>query len=59
VIIGFGFEHHRWLVGLLAGIGYNALLYYKKDLSSCVIAHAVTNLLLGIYVLFTQQWTFW
>ena len=59
IVLGFGFEHHRWLVGLLAGVLYNALLYYTKDLSSCIIAHAVTNLLLGIYVLLTQQWSFW
>jgi len=59
IVLGFGFEHHRWLVGLLAGILYNGLLYYKKNLSDCIIAHAVTNLLLGIYVLLTQQWTFW
>ena len=59
VILAFGFEHHRWLAGILAGVLYHALLYYKKDLSACVIAHAVTNLLLGIYVLSTQQWSFW
>jgi CAAX prenyl protease-like protein len=59
IVLGFGFEHHRWFVGILAGILYNALLYYKKNVSDCIIAHAVTNLLLGIYVLVTQQWTFW
>ncbi len=59
VIVAFGFEHHRWLAGIFAGILYHALLYYKKDLSACVIAHATTNLLLGIYVLLTQQWSFW
>lgn len=59
IVLGFGFEHHRWLVGILAGILYNTLLYYKKNIADCIIAHAVTNLLLGIYVLVTQQWTFW
>ena len=59
VIVGFGFEHHRWLVGLAAGILYHALLYRKKDLFSCIVAHAITNFLLGMYVLVTQQWTFW
>lgn len=59
VILAFGFEHHRWLVGLVAGVLYHALLYYKKDLFECILAHAVTNLLLGIYVLATQQWSFW
>jgi len=58
-VIAFGFEHNQWLVGLLAGVAYNALLYYKKDLVTCVLAHAVTNLCLGIYVLLTQQWGFW
>ena len=59
VILGFGLEHHQWLVGLAAGVLYNGLLYYKKDLFSCVLAHAVTNLLLGVYVLLTYQWTLW
>ena len=59
IVLGFGFEHHRWVVGILAGILYHALLYYKKDLFHCILAHAVTNLLLGIYVLVTAQWTFW
>ncbi len=59
VMLGFGFEHHEWLVGLCAGALYAALLYTTKHLSDCVIAHAVTNLLLGIYVLWTQQWHLW
>jgi CAAX prenyl protease-like protein len=59
IVLGFGFEHHQWLVGLLAGILYNVLLYTKKNLADCIVAHAVTNLLLGSYVLLTRQWTFW
>ncbi|GAK50739.1 CAAX prenyl protease-related protein [Candidatus Moduliflexus flocculans] len=59
VTLGFGFEHHEWLVGLLAGVLYAALLYKMKNLFDCVLAHAVTNLLLGIYVLSTQQWHLW
>ena len=59
VVLAFGVEHHQWLVGLLAGIAYNALLYRTKNLSACVLAHAVTNLLLGVYVLWTHQWNFW
>ena len=59
VILAFGFEHDRWLVGLVAGVLYHALLYYKKDIFECILAHAVTNFLLGIYVLATQQWSFW
>ncbi len=55
----FGFEHHRWFVGILAGMLYSLILYRTKSIYACVLAHAVTNLGLGIYVLATQQWSFW
>lgn len=58
-VIFFGLEHDRWLVGMAAGAIYNGLLYQQKNLWSCIIAHAVTNLALGIYVLITEQWGFW
>lgn len=57
--IAFGFEHHRWLPGILAGIVYAALLYRTRNLFSPILAHAVTNLLLGVYVIHTGQWTYW
>lgn len=59
VVVFFGLEHHQWLVGMVAGAIYNGLLYHHKNLWSCIIAHGVTNLALGIYVLMTQQWGFW
>jgi uncharacterized protein len=34
-------------------------LVYSKSLGACIIAHAVTNLLLALYVLHTKQWFFW
>ena len=36
-----------------------ALLVYTKSLGACIIAHAVTNLLLALYVLKTHDWAFW
>ena len=59
IVIFFGLEHHRWLVGMAAGVIYTGLLYQQKNLWSCIIAHAVTNLALGIYVLITHNWSFW
>jgi len=59
VSIAFGFEHHRWLPGIVAGVVYAAVLYRTKNLFSPILAHAVTNLMLGVYVIATQQWTFW
>jgi CAAX prenyl protease-like protein len=55
----FGLEHNLVLAGIMAGVAYTLLLYWTKSISQCVLAHAVTNLVLGIYVLQTGQWQFW
>lgn len=55
----FASEHNRRLVGLIAGVAYNLLLYRTRSLYACIIAHGVTNLALGIYVLTTGAWSFW
>lgn len=55
----FGFEHSLWLAGIVAGLAY-ALLYMRyRNLWSAVLAHAVTNGLLGMWVVATGNWTFW
>lgn len=59
VSIAFGFEHHQWLPGIIAGMIYAGVLYRTKNLFSPILSHAVTNLLLGIYVLMTSKWAFW
>jgi CAAX prenyl protease-like protein len=59
VSIAFGFEHHRWLPGIAAGMVYAGVLYRSKNLFSPIQAHATTNFLLGIYVIATKQWHFW
>ena len=55
----FGLEHHLVLAGIMAGIAYNLLLYKTRSIPQCVLAHAVTNLALGVYVLQTGNWQFW
>jgi CAAX prenyl protease-like protein len=59
VSIAFGFEHHRWLPGIVAGMVYAGVLYRSRNLFSPIQAHATTNFLLGIYVIATKQWHFW
>ena len=59
VVILFGVEHHRVIQGMIAGVIYTILLIRQKNLRGCIIAHGVTNLGLGIYVLATQSWEFW
>ncbi len=55
----FGLEHHLWLAGILAGAFYNLLLYRTKNLFYCILAHGITNFLLGVYVIKTGSWQFW
>lgn len=58
-IVLFGLEHSYLLAGMMAGLFYNIILYRTKSLAQCVLAHAVTNLALAIYVLYSGQWRFW
>jgi CAAX prenyl protease-like protein len=55
----FGLEHNLWLAGIMAGIGFNLVLYRTRSIAQCILSHAVANLLLGIYVLRSGQWQFW
>lgn len=55
----FAIEHHLWLAGLLAGLAYGALYKWTRNLWSPVLAHAVTNGLLGFWVLHTGEWKYW
>jgi CAAX prenyl protease-like protein len=55
----FAVEHDRWLAGLIAGVAFNLLYYRTRSLKACILAHGVTNLGLGIYVLAASQWRFW
>jgi CAAX prenyl protease-like protein len=58
-VVLFGLEHHLFLAGMMAGIAYNLLLYHTRSLAHCILAHAITNLALGIYVLSSGKWYFW
>ena len=55
----FGLEHNLILAGVIAGAAYNLLLYRTRSISQCILAHATTNLVLGIYVIAAGQWRFW
>ncbi|MEA2075113.1 MAG: CAAX prenyl protease-related protein [Euryarchaeota archaeon] len=59
VALFFGFAHFRWLPGILTGILLNLLLYKRRNIFACVEAHAMANLLLFFYVLYTGSWFFW
>lgn len=59
VALTFGFEHNEWLAGIVCGLSYGWLYVQTRDIWATGIAHMMTNLLLGIYVLTTGANQFW
>lgn len=56
----FASEHGPyWDVGLLAGIFYGWWMLRTNNLTDCMLAHAVTNGCLAVYVLLGGQWQYW
>jgi CAAX prenyl protease-like protein len=58
-IVLFGVEHNLWLAGIVAGAAYSLLYKVHRNLWSPILAHAVTNGLLGVWVVHTGSWSFW
>lgn len=56
---GFALAHSEWLVALLCAAAYGLLLRQTRSLFACIVAHAVTNLALGIYILIAHDWKYW
>lgn len=61
VTLGFMLEHAPadWPAALLTGALFNLVAIWTRSLASCVLVHAITNLLLGIYILRTGHTGFW
>ena len=60
VAVLFASEHGPyWEVGLAAGIVYNWWMVRTRSLGDCILAHAVTNGILGIYVIARAHWEYW
>ncbi|MDD5199064.1 MAG: CAAX prenyl protease-related protein [Terrimicrobiaceae bacterium] len=61
VAVAFTFEHSQadWPAAFLTGAIYGWVAVRTKSLAACVVAHATTNLALGIYVMLTRQWGYW
>ena len=69
MLVLFGVEHMRWDLGVargsvfiaegvFAGLCYG-LLAKKYGIVSAIVAHAVTNLVLGLYVIRFDKWFYW
>jgi hypothetical protein len=60
VAVAFGAGVHvEWMTAIVWGMMIGLLLVWTRSLGACICAHAVTNFLLGAYVLYSGRWIFW
>jgi len=62
IVVGLFMLAHApedWLGAIVFCVLVNWVAIRTKSLLACVLCHAVANLLLGIYVMATQNWGFW
>jgi exosortase E/protease (VPEID-CTERM system) len=58
--VAFGVLHGPlWLPGIAAGVAYGLVLMRTGRMGEAVAAHAVSNLLIAIWVLAAGQWQLW
>jgi CAAX prenyl protease-like protein len=55
----FGIAHYQWLAGIFCGAAFQWLVLRRNHLGDAMTAHAVTNLLLGAWVIWKSAWQFW
>jgi uncharacterized protein len=55
----FMLAHTLWLAAIVAGLLYAILYIRTGKLWTAVIAHAVTNGVLGVWVVLTGNWGYW
>jgi CAAX prenyl protease-like protein len=55
----FGLAHNEWLAGILCGAAYQWLVLRKNRLGDAMTAHAITNFLLGVWIVWRGAWNFW
>ena len=55
----FGISHNEWLAAILCGAAYQWLVIRKNRLGDAMTAHAITNFLLGVWVVWRHAWNFW
>ena len=54
-----GHSPPEWPAAAVYGLLMTGLWIIRRDLLSCVVAHAVTNIALAFYVRSTGQWGLW
>lgn len=53
----FGFLHSEWLAGVVAGLLFALVRYRSASIFPCIVAHAVANLAVSIWAIYTANWS--
>ena len=59
VVFTSGHTMQEWPAAIAYGLFMALLWIYRKDLITCIAAHAVTNIALAFYVFSTEKWYYW
>jgi uncharacterized protein len=59
IAFSLGHQVAEWPAAVAYGVLMAFLLVLRKDLLSCVVAHGITNLCLGIFVVQSGNWQYW
>jgi len=54
----FGLMHYQWLPGILFALSMHWLVIRKQRLGDAMTAHAITNFLLAVWVVWKGDWKF-
>ena len=59
VSLFFSISHIEWGAAIICGLAFGVLYLKTQDIWSAIIAHGVTNFLLGLYVVKYDAYQFW
>jgi len=59
VSLFFSISHIEWGAAIICGLAFGVLYLKTQDIWSAIIAHGVTNFLLGLYVIRFDAYQFW
>ncbi len=60
VSLAFCLVHGNWWpTAIVWGLMVGGLLLFTRSLGACILMHACTNLILGVWVVGSHQWSFW
>lgn len=57
--VAFTLVHNQWVAAFIAGMLFAWLYRHTRSLWVAVLCHAVTNGVLGVWVVMTGHWHFW